>query len=329
MSGITPLLDTLLHQVLGPKGDQTAQKILNQPVRPVDPGEGPRALQSDSRLDSRANSQAHAVQPNLRTGSKFAQASYQQIQPNLGNPPSTQIALSGAGKAIADVLMQYPAPGSTIRPSMALIQGGETITPTLLADRLDASIRNSGVFYESTLGRWFRGELPRAALEQQPQMQLAAQQTQQQAQQEGRVLSGPIPEAIQPVVRQQLEMLSAPVLRWEGDLWSGIFLALFLHPSQIEGREPSSQDQSQGKRQEKSWRSELELTVRGLGALSVGVHLNDKQLHLLFVANDDVVAKLELKESILRDRLRKLGLSEVTVETRLRSEPAEEARRDE
>ena len=61
MSGITPLLDTLLHQVLGPKGDISAQKQLNQPVRNVEPGEGPRALQSDSRTDSRPNSQAHAI----------------------------------------------------------------------------------------------------------------------------------------------------------------------------------------------------------------------------------------------------------------------------
>lgn len=311
MSGITPLLDTLLHQVLGPKGDLTAQKNLNQPVRPVDPGEGPRALQSDSRLDSRANSQAHAVQPNLRTGSKFAQASYQQIQPGLPSPPSAQIALSGAGKAIADVLMQYPAPGSTIRPTAPLIQPGETISTTLLADRLDSSIRNSGVFYESTLGKWFRGEVPRAALQQQPQMQL-------QAQQEGRILSGPVPEALQPIVRQQLEMLTTPVLRWEGDLWSGIFMALFLQLGQVEPRNPSEQNQQNEKHKEKSWRSELELTVRGLGALSVGVHLKEKELHLVFVANDDVVMKLESKESILRDRLRKLGLSEVTVETRQR-----------
>lgn len=312
MSGITPLLDTLLHQVLGPKGDLTAQKNLNQPVRPVEPGEGPRALQSDSRLDSRANSQAHAVQPHLRTGSKLAQASYQQIQPGLPNPPSAQIALSGAGKVIADVLMQYPAPGSTIRPSTPLIQSGETISTTLLADRLEQSIRNSGVFYESTLGRWFRGEASRAALQQQPQMQYHAQQ-------EGKVLSGPVPEALQPIVRQQLEMLSTPVLRWEGDLWSGIFMALFLQPGQIEPRNPSEQNPQQDKDKEKSWRSELELTVRGLGALSVGVHLKEKQLHLVFVANDDVVAKLESSESILRARLSKLGLTEVTVETRPRS----------
>lgn len=320
MSGITPLLDTLLHQVLGPKGDLTAQKNLNQPVRPVDPGEGPRALQSDSRLDSRPNSQAHAVQPHLRTGSKLAQATYQQIQPNLPSPPSAQIALSSAGKAIADVLMQYPAPGSTIRPGAPLIQPGETVTTTLLADRLESSIRNSGVFYESTLGRWFRGEVPRSALQQQPQMQNIAQP------QEGRVLTGPVPEALQPIVRQQLEMLTTPVLRWEGDLWSGIFMALFLQPGQVEPRNPSEQNQQSDKSKDRSWRSELELTVRGLGALSVGVHLKEKHLHLLFVANDDVVTKLESKESILRDRLRKLGLSEVTVETRQRvDEPTVEA----
>ena len=43
MSGITPLIDTLLHQVLGRQGEVSSQRVLNAPVQPVLPGEGPRA----------------------------------------------------------------------------------------------------------------------------------------------------------------------------------------------------------------------------------------------------------------------------------------------
>lgn len=311
MSGITPLLDTLLHQVLGPKGDISAQKNLNQPVRNVEAGEGPRALQSDSRLDARPNSQAHATQPQLRTGAQ-GHSSYQQFQPLTSAPSSSQIALSGAGRAIADVLLQYPAPSSTIRAVGPLLTAGEPLTPSLLNERLDNSIRNSGVFYETTLGKWLRGEANVAQLRAQPQMQFYVQ-----AETAGeRFVPGTIPEPVQPLVRQQLEMLSTPVLRWEGDVWQGIFMALFLQPAIFEQRHAGGENSQAEGEQQKSWRSELQLSVRGLGDLGVSVHLQEKKLHLTFVANDGIIERLAIKESILKDRLRKLGLTEVLVESR-------------
>ena len=38
-------------------------------------------------------------------------------------------------------------------------------------NRLEASIRDSGLFYESHLKRWFQGETPRQQLLREPQMQ--------------------------------------------------------------------------------------------------------------------------------------------------------------
>ena len=59
MSGITPLIDTLLHQVLGRQGEVSSQRVLNAPVQPVLPGEGPRALQGDAGLDGRPHQPQH------------------------------------------------------------------------------------------------------------------------------------------------------------------------------------------------------------------------------------------------------------------------------
>ncbi|MCO7218134.1 hypothetical protein NH448_23220, partial [Halomonas sp. OfavH-34-E] len=61
MSGITPLIDTLLHQVLGKRVDVPPTKDPNAPVQPVDPGRGPGAVHSDSRLDARRPQQAAAT----------------------------------------------------------------------------------------------------------------------------------------------------------------------------------------------------------------------------------------------------------------------------
>ena len=53
MSGITPLIDTLLHQVLGRQGEVSLQRALDQPVKPIPHGEGPRAVMRDANLDGR------------------------------------------------------------------------------------------------------------------------------------------------------------------------------------------------------------------------------------------------------------------------------------
>ncbi|UWN48855.1 hypothetical protein ASALC70_01045 [Alcanivorax sp. ALC70] len=48
-------------------------------------------------------------------------------------------------------------------------------------------------------------------------------------------------DALHGVLRHQLEMLATPVLRWEGDVWSGVFMALMIQlpdgsPEHREGR---------------------------------------------------------------------------------------------
>ena len=53
MSGITPILDTLLHQVLGKRVDVPVARQTPEPVRPLSPAEAPPAVRSDSRLEPR------------------------------------------------------------------------------------------------------------------------------------------------------------------------------------------------------------------------------------------------------------------------------------
>ncbi|TRW48833.1 flagellar hook-length control protein FliK [Aliidiomarina halalkaliphila] len=316
MSGITPLLDTLLHQVLGPKGDQSAQKNLNQPVRPVEPGEGPRALQSDSRTDSRAQSQPHNIQPQLRVGSRGLPPQMPTLPTQNVPNASAQTQLSHAGRAIADILLHYPRPGSVIKPSMPLIQSVESTTSALLGDRLNQSIRTSGVFYEHTLSKWLRGEVPRSSLQQQPQMQVATQIQQQ----EGipmRQIGVQVPEAMHSLVRHQLEVLSTPVLRWEGDVWSGLFMALVLQPAFWEEPHKTAQDDTEPRKRKKVWHSDIELTVKGLGHLVVHLALQENSLHLQLTAEENVIHRLEDKQNDLRNRLNRLGLSEVVVETKV------------
>ncbi|MCE8002346.1 flagellar hook-length control protein FliK [Billgrantia ethanolica] len=426
MSGITPLLDTLLHQVLGKRVDTAPPRDLNEPVRPVDPGEGPRALHSDSRLDGRRP--AVAPLPGATTSSQRGEGQAPRAD-TLSSPASTQTHFSPSARTIADLLLRFPAPPSVLSAPAPLIGASETPGATTLADRLQTAIRDSGLFYESHLSRWYRGEVSRQQLEREPQMMrtlrftpastppatagtapaapsaaampplpgqvspgqpipgqaMAGQAMQGQAilgqaaqaaqtyisteslypatargerpggdgssslpgaardvttstvSREGAEISAresvdpslrtrgePVHENLQGVVRHQLEMLVTPILRWEGDVWSGIFMALMIHMPAGARRDGEEADSGEDDASSHAWHSELRLTVPGLGELGIALWLQEQQLRLQLLSRDDVaLAVLQAGVPELERRLRAAGLETVLIDARLWESAAE------
>ncbi|WP_148254129.1 flagellar hook-length control protein FliK [Aidingimonas lacisalsi] len=420
MSGITPILDTLLHQVLGKRADTPPPKVLNEPVQPMNPTEAPRALHSDSRLDTRQSQLA----PLTGVPTRETPQGRTQSQPELPLA-STTTQFSPAARSIADILFKFPAPPSVLMQSAPLmVSGNESAPASQVASTLQASINESGLFYESHLGRWFRGGLSRQALEREPQMLTtqtqrpspgdfaalgtlrplnAAQATppapltppdantltrllpllepaasgqavasgagerasvtsgtvfssaspappstmasgqaslgqggqpgqSHQAWSPGDVvipetssrssglLQEPINEALQGLVRHQLEMLVTPVLRWEGDVWSGIFMALMIHVP-----EPTDQRHRQGEEGASEdgddappWRSDITLRLPNLGELKVSMRLAGERLAMTLASSSpDVVRSLESGQGGLRSRLEACGFDEVLLRTTL------------
>ena len=429
MSGITPLIDTLLHQVLGKRVDVPPTKDPNAPVQPVDPGRGPGAVHSDSRLDARRPQQAAAA-----TGERPATPNA-EVPTDSDRPASTITRLSAPGARIAELLARFPAPPSALTSTGPLLtaspaqQAPQSASPstlgathgapattttmatsataglatgpsepavTMLAERLGERMRDSGLFYESHLNRWFHGNLDRAQLAREPQMwralvfrpmasganaqtsghspvsgsgqlsakadatlgqsntqpstrqniapafQLAPWRSTQPAgylpslattfaanaqgaqgvsstpddaaaaRREGASPSG-VHESLAPLVRHQLEMLATPVLRWEGDVWSGLFMALAIHPPQ---REPDHQDGGKGrddnKDEEHAWRTELELELAEHGSLRVSALLGEEHLSLrLATSAEGLRDRLEQGRETLIQRLEGHGFARV------------------
>ncbi|SHM27509.1 flagellar hook-length control protein FliK [Vreelandella subglaciescola] len=439
MSTITPLIDTLLHQVLG-KGGNVAPKELNVPVRPIDPGDGPRALRSDSRLDARADPRLGELnrlppQPDaLRTAGRGDGTA-------ASAPGSTQTHFSPAARSIADLLVRFPAPPSVLRTPAPLMSTAEPPAPQVLAQRIEASVRDSGLFYEAHLKRWFQGDMPRQQLLREPQMQpgvrplpmadpaaagaravapassasaapaliqnplvanapplllptpvpfilpghslpAAALPTSAAGAQggSGPVLPGsvllptvatasghtatttaaamPPPqsavppmegaraevagmrdmlemaaahksrdvvhESLQSLVRQQLEMLVAPTIRWEGDVWAGIFMALVVNlpkrPDEQNAEQESARDESQ-----EGWQSDIRLEVPSLGAFEASLRLYKNTLSVdLTTSSAEVHECLEEGLSRLENRLSALDLQRVSVSAHYLSEADDE-----
>ncbi|WP_445005346.1 flagellar hook-length control protein FliK [Halomonas mongoliensis] len=379
MSGINSLIDTVLHQVLGKRVDTAPPRELNEPVRPVSPSDAPRALHSDSRLDARGS--APQVAESLRSG-QGAPGAAPAARSGEAPPPSTQTHFTPAARSIADVLLRFPAPASALRPPAPLLAAGEPPTPGRVAERLQGSLRDSGLFYESHLARWYRGQMPREQLLREPQglrlqtplppssppgPQASAPGSPHPSGQEASRLSQPayapappalerelmsplrraptsaaeppernvslparealspavrepIPESLQAIVRQQLEMLVTPVLRWEGDVWTGLFMALMLQVPPAQREESSAGEERQGGDEQEPWRSAMTLEVANFGEVRVSLWMQGRRLELgLSTPEPRVREALEGGLDRLENRLAALGLEAVSVQ--LHQEP--------
>ncbi|TDB01958.1 flagellar hook-length control protein FliK [Halomonas marinisediminis] len=364
MSGINPIIDTLLHQVLGKRVDIPPPRDLNEPVRPLNPAEAPRALHSDSRLDGRPLppplSQAGTARESLKD------TPLKPAPETPGRPAaSAQSHLSGAARTIADTLLRFPSPPAAIRSPAPLLPASsppQATPPAQLASALQTQVQQSGVFYEAHVNRWFHGDYPRDALLREPQMQAAprltaatlpppapgaaptspgdaplrqltsplaphaggtgqaealrqfAEQAWEAHSRSGATVSDmPQDEPLQGLVRQQLEMLAQPVLRWEGDIWTGIFMALVIQAPLHHGQNHGQEDDKGHEQDEPTWQSELNLELPHLGTLGVRLSLRGTQRLTMILASSaaDTRDTLDAELPHLQQRLIGLGFSEV------------------
>lgn len=174
MSGINTLVDTLMHQVLGKRVDTPSPRVLNEPVRPATSMDPQNPVRSDSRLnhseqrvDGRVGPSGRALRE-LPTGPAVGR----QAGLERGPPSSTQTSFSQSARSIADLFIRFPSSLSAVRIAQPLLQTSAPSASPQVAESLQHSVRDSGLFYESHLARWFRGELSKEQLLREPQMTL-------------------------------------------------------------------------------------------------------------------------------------------------------------
>ena len=388
MSGITPILDTLLHQVLGRRDTPVDRPLPDQLIAPPRAGLPPQSAHSDSRLDPRPLPTARTTigrggKVNTEPASRGAAAS----APEQGGAVTTRF--STAARIIADILMRFPASPAAIRAQVPLLTTRERIHVAQLAARLRDSIESSGLFYEAHLLRWRGGTFPLAQLLREPQMLWsgragtlpqapppppgnapaaapppsnapAAPSTHvpvasaatgspnpatvaspgygadgkpmasslagradapAAAAQSGALAPASGAQAVHPalegVLRHQLDVLAAPVLRWEGAPWAGAFMALTLQPPphQPERQHP---DEEQRSRQDGDapWQTRLTLRLAQLGEVKVNLRLGAQRVALDLQAEPDAAERMDAASDILRERLGALGFQNVALRIR-------------
>jgi len=306
LSGINSLLDTLLHQVLGKRVDLPVAHSLVPPLQEIARPEALRAPQADARLEGRPATSAAPAQGSAQpAGRTFAEAE-QQRQAPIGAAPLEQAVvtrLSAPAQLIAQVLARHPRPPPPLRALQPLLTLGEASPRGELASRLQAAIDSSGLFYESHLARWYGGAIDRQQLAAEPQMRHG----------DTRQAGAPLAPELQGLVRQQLELLATPVVRWEGELWPGAALALLLTPD--DAPTGGEWDDAAGDQAESdAWISELELAFERLGVVTTRLRLDGARLDLVIeVESAELCRRLGAAADWLAARLTAQGFAQTSV----------------
>ncbi|WP_110599375.1 flagellar hook-length control protein FliK [Salinicola lusitanus] len=386
MSGITPILDTLLHQVLGKRVDTPVIKDQPLPVSAATSSDAIQPARSDSRLHQQTGARESVPLP----GNAAGNAPGSPAATGRIDASSTQLHLSHAANEIADILARFPSTQApSIRPLLSLlVQPGDS--PQALAAALSQSVRESGVFYESHLLRWMAGQYPRAALMREPQAWLsltfrpaftssspstpslhdwslvprgasrggapgmpgvlnggvAALPDDAPGQASAARLAGAThamamstkgdPDApasasmtrahqlsqspsdmLQSLVRQQLEVIAAPSLRWEGQLLPGVPMVMVLSEIPTNTVRDDDREEAQGRRDQEgeeggasAWRAEVQVRLPSLGVVDLVFRTRHDASLQVEIAPVEASAReiMEVELSPFRERLSSLGL---------------------
>lgn len=339
MSGLTPLLDTLLATRL-------AQRVDLVPLKSEVQVAGPEAVApveeviNDVRLPSRA-----AVELQLGVGLlKSDQRGHAGAASGLGSG----VTLSAAARALSAILEGRAGAAAKVIGTEALLPVSSSLTG--LAASLARTVGNSGLFYESHLAQFAAGTRALAELAQEPQARLdpslkaalalpaagPADSAQTLPQGERRLLpggnvapqdaegqdpgakqggtaatdaarsnaaglAGIHPDAVA-LVRQQLELLAAPVFRWGGEAWPGVPMDWEI---QEEARQPAADDEAAPR----TWSTRVALTLNSLREVEVRISLVGNALQVHMAASENTTrSMLAESRAELPERLQALGL---------------------
>lgn len=278
MSGLTPLIDTLLATRLAQRLDLLP---LKSELEIASPGAviQVKKVSNELHLQSRAALQQQLGVGLLKSG-----------ETGRGHGPARAgeaVTLSIAARAVSAILNSQAGATTKITGTEPLWPAAQSVQAPLLAEKLDSTVANSGLFYESHLVQYVAGTRTLAQLVQEPQVRLdaaplgagaAVSTTDDSASDRAPVH---VAEAIHPeamaLVRQQLELLTLPLFRWAGEVWPGTTMDWEI---QEEPNERQTADDREAPA--RNWRTRLAMRLPALGAVDVRLTLagNTLQVHL-------------------------------------------------
>ncbi len=200
---------------------------------------------------------------------------------------SVQTHFSAAGELLGRLLQSEAGqPARPLQGNAPLLAapGADPAQVTQLTQQLQQSLEGSGLFYESHLEQWSRGERSLDQIRQEPQNRPGGE------------------AALAQLLPQQLDTLEQRRLVWQGELWPG-------QPMQWElVQEKDSGQQRREDGQPAAWETVLKLELPQLGQVNASIRLQGEQAQLrLRVMDEATAAALQADQSRLDDALAAAG----------------------
>lgn len=262
MMGINPLLDNLLVNMKGNKlrvGSHVNFQ-LNPRVEASAGATAPHNVHSDSRL----NGEQRGIEVKLSPAA-------------LGSTPvpSTHTQLNPAAQTIAAILRHYPALEGGLKFPIPVWSENVLLSGPAFSQYMEAFFKRSGLFFESHLSRWHRGEMSPEALSQSfgSRSQRDSHFGLTLIPEEMRLSS--YKERIHYIVRQQLELLTCPLLRFEGKIGDYFNFMVLMYPFNNAPQMPDILDFGQKKEEPKAirkWRMVLRLEHSSFGYTEIEIN---------------------------------------------------------
>jgi hypothetical protein len=170
----------------------------------------------------------------------------------------------------------------------------------VLPVRLQQTVKESGLFYESHLGKWVRGEVSLDSIQREPQAKLA--------QNPGPLLDLPdlegMPAHAAHLASRQLNMLDGQPFIWQGQVWPGQDMEWQVGEGGGDGQDAEAQ----------KWHSRLRLTLPRMGGVSAELDIGALGLRIrLGAQSDETLAEMKTAMPELAHRLKTAGLNLTSV----------------
>jgi hypothetical protein len=221
--------------------------------------------------------------------------------PTGGAPPTTSAMTGGAANP---AMMPFGQEVDGARPALSshaslMTQGIATEDPArnaVLPMRLRQILSESGMFYESHLGRWTQGGMTLDSILREPQARLAEHP--------GAVLKLPelqgMPEEAARLAGRQLHMAEGGAFVWQGYAWPGQWL---------DWRVDEDAADSQADPEAARWRTQLRLELPRLGAVAADLGIGPRGLNIKIAAGG--ATTLEEIRAALPELLERLSLADL------------------
>ena len=197
--------------------------------------------------------------------------------------------------------VQSPIPGGVVSPNTALVgqaveglrasvPSSTNLTPNVLAElpepsrnllptRLHQTLSESGLFYESHLARWTKGELSFETLLREPQARLGREAVPNATVAE----LGGMPDEAARLAGKQLHLLEGAPFVWQGLAWPGQWMEWLVEERRGGDGEADGQEDAD------QWRTELRLELPRLGSVHARIGLNGDRLNLSITTPEESV----------------------------------------